>query len=166
MKCQNPGCNNSIPAVKSGYQKITCCRECQYELRTLNSQNTCMEKYGVKSIAGTPAVATKRRKTLLERYGSENFTNRAQAKATLNELYGIDNISQLQSVKDKKVSTCLENYGVTNPNKSDVIRDRSKKTKLKRYSAETYNNRNKAKETMLEKFGFEHSMQSPAEVEN
>lgn len=33
-------------------------------------------------------------------------------KKTVQEKYGVDNISQLQSIKDKKVKTMLQNYGV------------------------------------------------------
>jgi hypothetical protein len=165
MKCQNPICNNIISDVKSGYQRKTCCRKCLYELRTYNSQNTCLEKYGQKSATGTESSNLASKKTKLEKYGSETYNNRDKAKETLNEKYGVDNISQIQFVKDKKIKTCLENFGVEHPGYSTDIKEKSKKTKLEKYGSETYNNRDKAKETMLERFGFEHAMKSANEVE-
>lgn len=35
--------------------------------------------------------------------------------ATIKETYGVDNISQLQSIKDKKAETMMSNYGVRTP---------------------------------------------------
>ena len=115
MICQNPGCRNDILDVKGRYQKITCSRKCQYELRTYNSQNTCMEKYGVKSATGLKQTNNVRKETLLNKYGSETYNNRDKAKETLNEKFGVDNVSQLQSVKNKKKETCFRHYGVDNP---------------------------------------------------
>jgi len=50
--------------------------------------------------------------------------------------------------------TLLKNYGVDNPQKSKIILEKSKKVKLLKYNDENYNNREKAKQTCLERFGL------------
>lgn len=49
--------------------------------------------------------------------------------------------------------TLLKNYGVDNPQKSPIILEKSKVVKLLKYNNENYNNREKYKQTCLEKFG-------------
>ena len=73
-----------------------------YAVRTKNSQNTCLEKYGEVSAAKLEITQQKLRNTELKKYGSETFNNRSQSKNTLLNDYGVENISQIQSVKDKK----------------------------------------------------------------
>ena len=59
-------------------------------------------------------------------------------KITLQERYGIDNVYQLDNIKDK-----------------------CKQTKLERYGSETYNNTEKQKQTMLDKYGVTCSYRLP-----
>ena len=51
-----------------------------------------------------------------EIYRGETF------KISARRLHGVDNYSQLQSVKDKKVVTCNKNYGVDNPMQVDSLK--------------------------------------------
>ena len=77
--------------------------------------------------------------------------------------YGVKNISQLKSIKEKKKETSLKNYGVENPSKSKEIRERVKTTILNKYGVEHPSQSNKIKEkyinTMLDKYGVEHPSQ-------
>lgn len=50
--------------------------------------------------------------------------------------YGVDNVFQLKTVKEKIVSTNLEKYGVEFPQLNTEIRNKSKKTMLEKYGVE------------------------------
>lgn len=52
---------------------------------------------------------------------------------TMKEKYGVENISQLQSMKDKKVQKSLEKYGVENVAQSKEVKDKMKETCLEKY---------------------------------
>ena len=52
---------------------------------------------------------------------------------TMKERYGVENISQLQSTKDKKVQKSLEKYGVENVAQSKEVKDKMKETCLEKY---------------------------------
>jgi len=78
-------------------------------------------------------------------------------KIKMQEKYGVDNISQLESTVIKREQTCLEKYGVSNPMKLDIV-----KQKIKNHSLETYGTeypmqseeiKLKFKNTMMEKYG-------------
>lgn len=106
--------------------------------------------------------------------------------------YGVENVSQLRSIKDKKKETCLKHFGVEcswqssvvkekikktnierfgtdNPAKSDEIKQKIEKTNIERYGTKcTLNNddvRKKAKETCIKHYGVEYSLSSE-EVQN
>ena len=82
------------------------------------TEDTCMEKYGVKNAAQSQEVKNKMKDTNLERYGyicslqSEEIQNKA--KKTWKKNYGEDITSpfQLESVKEKSKQTMLNNHGV------------------------------------------------------
>ena len=72
---------------------------------------------------------------------------------TINEKYGVSNISQLESIKIKKQQTCLIHYGVNNPLKNNKIKNKVKE-KLKLQQKEIHN---KIKETCLKKYGVDNT---------
>jgi hypothetical protein len=79
-------------------------------------------------------IITKQKKTKLERYGNEIYTNHTKRHKTMFNRYG-----KLSGVNDKKKkNTCLDRHD--NP---------------------TFNNQTKKKQTCLEKYGTEHSSQNP-----
>lgn len=61
-----------------------------------------------------------------------------KSRATLREKYGVDNASQIESVKRKKSETTLRNYGVTNPSQSAEVQSRKVQTNLERYGHENH----------------------------
>jgi len=83
-----------------------------------------------------------------------------KSKITVLEKYGVENVSQSQDIKDKKVETCLKNFGVKHPQQSEKIFEKSKQTKLKLYGDENYVNIEKIKNTNLEKYGVEAPAQN------
>ena len=58
------------------------------------------------------------------------------------ENYGVDNISQLDTIKEKKIETTIKNYGVENPFQNEEIKEKIKKTNLEKYGVE-YATKNK-----------------------
>ena len=74
------------------------------------------------------------------------------------EKYGVNHISELNSVQESKRKTCQERYGVDNPAKSNIIREKMKKTTFERYGVENYRNSDeyldKANRTCQEKYGL------------
>lgn len=90
------------------------------EKRRLNS----LEKHGTEHPFQAESVKTKIQESLDKsdndmRFGSERF------KETIVEMYGVDNVSKLESIKDKKVQSYQDRYGVNNPMQSkEVIKTR------------------------------------------
>ena len=89
--------------------------------------------------------------------------SKAQIKATLLEKYGIANISQISSIKEKKKETMLRNYGVDNPSRSEEIQARKIQTSLKNWGTkshmQTERGRLRCKEGMERKHGVSHNSQ-------
>ena len=80
----------------------------------------------------------KSKKTCLERYGDENYTNRKQSKKTCLERYGVDNVSKLDNVKKKKIESNLINWGVENVFQSNIIKLKIYNTIQDKYGTDTY----------------------------
>ena len=108
-------------------------------------------------------------------------------KESIMNKYGVENINQLQEIKDKKIINCLNKYGVKNINQLQEIKDKIKNTnKLKyiekhnnlppvpiidkkqvifeKYGTHDYRNsdyiKNKIKQTVLERYGVDHISKS------
>ena len=91
--------------------------------------------------------------------------NRIQKlKMTIYDKYGVDNISQVQEIKDKKTNTTLKNWGVENPFQSEEVKTKSKETCLEKYGFENpclnKKVREKIQQTCLEKYGVTHQSKS------
>lgn len=110
----------------------------------------------------------KSRKTNLERYGVESYTQTEEylekSKNTNIKKYGAE--WRLQNPKEyrKQMKTNLEKYGVENVFQSEDIKSKIKETNLEKYGFE-YNSqrediKEKVKETNLIKYGFESHLQS------
>ena len=76
-----------------------------------------------------------------------------KVKKTCLEKYGVENPVNSSIVKEKVKKTCLEKYGTTSPLLNDNIKEKTKQTKLERYGDENFTNREKANNTIIEKFG-------------
>jgi len=74
--------------------------------------------------------------------------------------YGVENISQLDTVKKKKETTTFKNYGVKNPKQSKAISEKIRNTMLKKYGG--FGKQGVLKETIettcLERFGVTNPM--------
>ncbi|MDY5929904.1 MAG: hypothetical protein SPJ27_07710 [Candidatus Onthovivens sp.] len=84
------------------------------------------------------------------------------------EKYGVKNPYQSKEIQNKIIEQNLKQYGVKyNTQRSDMIK-KTKETKLKRHGDSNYNNREKLKQTCLERYGVEHPNQTqmPNEIYN
>lgn len=76
-----------------------------------------------------------KKKSSLEKYGDENYTNRIKYKETLLKKYG-GHYNKLNEFKKKIKKTNIDRYGVEYPTQSETIKERSKKTNIDRYGVE------------------------------
>lgn len=78
-------------------------------------------------------------------------------KITFNRLYNVDNISQLEEIKNKKKQKSLEKYGTEYVLQADEVREKIVKTNMDKYGVPipTQNDeiKEKAKKTIEEKYG-------------
>ncbi|MFW6226311.1 MAG: DUF7487 domain-containing protein [bacterium] len=85
-------------------------------------------------------------------------------KISLNQKYGVDNVFQLDKIKNKIKKTNIEKYGVENPQQNKDIKQKTIKTTLLKYGFENvFQNeeiKEKSKKTMLRKYGVEYPQQS------
>lgn len=92
---------------------------------------------------------------------ARNVRKAARQAEKLQELYGVSNVFQLQSVKDKSGQTKLDRYG----DAKYVNREKMHQTNLEKYGVENYSSteecRKKVRETNLKNFGFETPAQNP-----
>jgi hypothetical protein len=93
-------------------------------------------KNGVKNPYQLEHVKNKAIATRLERYGCKYF-NKDITKQIVIDRYGVENISQLDEVKNKKKNTTRKNYGVDNPFQSEVIKEKIKSTNLEKYGVKS-----------------------------
>jgi very-short-patch-repair endonuclease len=76
--------------------------------------------------------------------------SRNKCKKTVINKYGVENISQLGKIKEKKIETCKKNFGVDYPQQSKEVFEKSKSKKLEKYGEEFYFDKEKMIKTKLE----------------
>lgn len=125
---------------------------------------TMLKNYGVKYVLQSKELLEKIKNTKLKIYSDKNYTNREQAKETCLKIYGVENPSQLESIKNEKCETSMKNYGVKYPSTLDIVKNKSKQTCLDRYGVKSYSMTDDYKiktiKTNLERYGVESPMQN------
>ena len=74
--------------------------------------------------------------TNIEKYGVKRFNNRIKSKETIMKNFGVDNVSKIQDIKDKKINKSLEKFGCVNVFQSEEIKEKSKETLIRNYGVE------------------------------
>lgn len=78
--------------------------------------------------------------------------------------YGVKNVFQLETTKQKAKKTCIKNCGHEYHNQSNIGKENRRKTNLLKYGVENVFQsseiKDKIKSTMSKKYGVEHPMQS------
>lgn len=91
----------------------------------------------------------KNKKTKLEKYGDENFSNKEKYKQTCLERYGVDNIFERKEIKEKIKNNNLKKYGFESPNSSEIVKENKKKSFLNKYGVDNYFKTEEYKNKML-----------------
>lgn len=114
-------------------------------------------------------ISGKNKKTNLKKYGNENYNNRKKSIETCIEKYGVDNVQKVKEIniksheqrnekeilnKTRKITREL--YGKEHALQIDKFKEKSNKTKKEEYGDENYNNREKCKQTCIEKYGVDN----------
>ena len=110
-----------------------------------------IEKYGKKYQVETENFKVKSKKTKIEKYNDENFTNRDKYVQTCIERYDVINTFQSEKTKEKSKITKKEKYN----NENFTNFNKMKNTKKERYDDSNYNNHEKYIKTCLEKYNVE-----------
>lgn len=86
-------------------------------------------------------------------------------KSTNLSKYGVENISQLNTIKQKKKDTCVKHYGVEYPLQSAEIKNTYKHTCFEKYGVANVSQNNtikqKKKDTCNERYGVDSHMKLP-----
>jgi hypothetical protein len=82
-----------------------------------NMSNEMMKNFGVSHPLQSKIFLDKLKETNMKKYGecwnSKSDIVKLNIRKSFQEKYGVDNISQLESIKEKKKDTSLKNFGVT-----------------------------------------------------
>ena len=107
-----------------------CSQKCADIYRQQKIKQNSLEKYGVDHPAKTQENIDKH----IRYYKEHNI--KQKLKDAVKRKYGVDNVFQLESVKDKSAKSCLERYGVDNAAKSEMIKEKMKNTCIKKYGVD------------------------------
>ena len=133
------------------------------QLSLLIRDKTNLEKYGVTHPSVLEEVKKKQEQTNLERYGTKSSVQNSKVKKkqeqTNLERYGFKNPFQNKNIQKLAKQARKEKYGVEYYSQLPEWNDKIKKTNLEKYGVENYSNREKAKQTNLEKYGVENLFQ-------
>lgn len=111
-----------------------------------------------------PCSKIKREQTCLQKYGDKKYTKSLdfinKNKKTLKEKYGVNHISEIKGIQEKIKKTKKEKYGDENFNN----RKKAKDTILNKYGQDfqkTKEYKDKCKKTSIKKFGYENCLLNP-----
>lgn len=148
---------------------------CDY-LNSEQNKHNMYDENGVQK-AWSKEAKEKRKKTLLERYGTtdrfkinnghekaNSKEGREKAKQTLLKNHGVTSTWKLQTTKDTIKKTNLEKYGETCYFKTDEFKEKLKEHNIEKYGVENYFNSEdykiKSKEASLKKYNSEYYLSS------
>lgn len=152
MDFSNPTLNDRINYIFNEIPKVNICpscgnpmlrvaaKFCSYDCsnQNLEKRMAYSEHYNSLSEQSKRDRIIKRNSTVSDKYGNGSLeaANRLLHDAhikTIKSKYGVDNISQIQSVKDKKTESSFFKYGTDNVLQSEIIKDKIKVTLLEKY---------------------------------
>lgn len=150
-------------------------------------KNTILNRYGVDNVSKLDDIKEKKKVTLinhygtyedaksamysassntkLEHHGDPTYNNRKKAANTVRDRYGVDNVFQSDDIKEKIKGSITEHYGSYHNAWVEIMKA-TKKTKQDRYGDPYYNNRARAAQTSIEKYGVDNYMVAKAKENN
>jgi hypothetical protein len=143
--CFRPNCNN---LVKWDKQNQMYTNACGYKCSNINPTKSLIQKrkktnikrYGGNAPVCSDVVKTKMKKTNIKRYG-EDYTRviGEMSKHATREKYGVDNISQLDAIKIKKIQNSKRKFGTNHPQQNTEIQQKTIKTLMTKYGVTNIN---------------------------
>lgn len=71
----------------------------------------------------------------LRNHGNPNYCNSEKAIRTLEERYGVSNMSHIPGVKEKRKETCIEKYGVEISSQAECVKEKAKQSRIEHYGS-------------------------------
>lgn len=135
--------------------------DCVKEYKTLKTNNTNLERYGVKRPLQNKEIKNKYEETCLERYNSTSpFKNKdiqERSKVSIQKKYGVNYYMETNEFREKSKDTMIKKYGSPLVIQSDELKQKIIQTNLRKYgvkyplqSEEIYN---KTVKTCINKYG-------------
>lgn len=162
-------CKNDFEVRKKDTKQI-CSEKCRknwaalpknINLRINASKDAVKEKFGVENVFQLKSIKDKSKETKLEKYGDENYNNKAQQVITLKENNGDDYYVKLSKMR-KEIT--LKKHGVEHHLQLPEFLDKMKQTNIERYGVENVSQlqefKDKRTDTIIEKFGVENASQN------
>jgi hypothetical protein len=117
---------------------VSCiCEECKKEVNVPFKQYMRCKKGFVCS---SKCRMIRTRRVFVEKYGVDNISKldfvKNKKKNKAHEKYGVDNISQSNIIKNKKINTSIERFGVDNISKSITVKNKKIATSRKHYGVD------------------------------
>lgn len=165
------------------------CKECKHNLTKYINLNKGYRKFcGKKCSRNNSESKEHYTKTLIDKYGDPHYNNSELNKQTCLQRYGVENVFQCKSIKEKaaqtkldkygdanytnkeqRFKTCQEKYGVIHPFQNPQILERVQNNFMKKYGVRTPMEvkefKEKQKQIMKDRYGYTNTFQSP-EVRN
>jgi hypothetical protein len=118
--------------------------------KTLNKRiSTTKERYGVENISQNDFIKEKKKTTSLKNNGFISVLQSSTLKkGGMIRKYGVDNPMHLESVREKVRKTNLKRYGTEVASKSDIIKNKTRQTMLERYGSQSYSQIHIPKQSM------------------
>lgn len=142
--CQSPTCDTLVSWDKRNQRYTTYCGyECSNSNQSQETKQkrtkTNIDRYGGNAPACSEDVRQLMKNTNIDRYGDQYTTLTAsKSKKAIYVKYGVNNISELDAVKQKKIQTSLTRYGTKYPNQSPEILERRVNTCLAVYNRKSH----------------------------
>lgn len=184
-KCPICGIDLKFKSWSEGYRQF-CSVKCASIGSTTKREQTCLERYGAKTMLAADGFKEKSKQTCLKKYGVEWAQQSAaimnKSKQTCLERYGVTRPNQNADImnhikKDMEIKyggmgfgsqvinikiqkTNLQKYGDSVAIRNQNVKDKIATTKIKKYGDAGYNNRNKSKQTCIERYGVDNFTKS------
>lgn len=146
---------------------VPVCQACQVKHPKFNNNKWGYLNYcSIKCQTNDPKVKDKTKRTLIEKYGCDNYAKTELFKEQMikhnMKKYGVPHYQMTDEFKDKSKASMIKRYGISNYTKTDEFKEKFKRTIMERYGVEHYTKtdeyKEKRKQTCLLKYGVDHQM--------
>lgn len=143
--CERPQCTTPVKWDKQNqrYAKFCSyvCSNSTTAATTLAKRlKTNQQKYGGNAPSCSKTIQKKMEQSNIERYGDDfKQKNAEKSRQAIQRLYGVSNVSQLESTKDKKIQASRKRFGTNHPMQFSDVRERTLATLKEKYNVDNIN---------------------------